>query len=906
MPTSLPSDITNHPMLNSRPGAAVTIELNFVGLDVNEAPGLRWNGYPETRWPRFSTRGVGVVATGDWTNDELRVINELHAMVSEVFKGWDINVTTVPGTVMRSIPPGRSMRCTLSSSQVANGLNFTLRSPNFASSLVDCVVIDPSILSNFTLEWAETPGVNVRVPWDYLRVVVHEIGHCLGMAHNADLTADGEVAREYGYGPYPNKPPVTPGQVLLSEPETFKAVPVMGSSLTLQVGTDGKRYTPARAIFWPGYASGKRLPFRQQETDLIESSFNGAAIVSEADRLPLGSQLSLTSTRFVSVIAHQGGTVGHVVSVTATGTLNVAIAPAVFSPLDYTFAVIDPSGTEITNSYQTRYATADGAAIFDTSVGSGRASFAVGVTPGRYVLRLRSFGRDHDRGTATVSFTGVAHTLETSPPSSLILLGVYVRWLAQGLGANVRMVFDRPVSIASAASNRASWIRCGGKRLTLKGSLAIAGNVVDTLVAPADIVDSPGANTASLAASEWGASSILGTIDPRAIAGRAFKGVSSVSIASITQPGASQASVALEVASEAFLGYPIFVVGDDIRVKTVNPDGVVRSYGARPSPSSTNRQTVNVYLGGEHKAMMSVEATVFDHLGNSASATGSFMQIGGAEVEQVEWIGESVSGITTTWQTEFTFASRISGGDPIISTQLVESGSASSDPVFATSSIGGVAPVLISVGAGSAANKLRVSFTFLATSTPSLGVWDYILPSEAQSPLLEGRFIPAAASVRIRRNRFVRVALGAVEELPNGTWEGYFEITADAAWTPNGDEFGPLYLVYFASSPGYRPEDVDDFFFNAGLTTFTEQVNDTTARIYFSANVDPNTKRYLVFDVTGWGTGVPFMFSGFANGFDVIPVRSLRLNDSAAWDVEPPPPTEERSPATRRLLFTRF
>jgi len=173
--------LTNLPLLNSRPGAPVSVILKMDGY-TDDDPG----------WIAFRNRGSGPIVTpafdldGDpltFNNEELRQIEEIWYRVAEDFSPLNINVTTIAPPVLNNFEHVMV---------VIGGSN------DWAPAAGGWGVVD-----GFSTGGANTNYVFSGLffnPHQIASAASHESGHTFGLRHQSLYDADGNKTEEYNPG----------------------------------------------------------------------------------------------------------------------------------------------------------------------------------------------------------------------------------------------------------------------------------------------------------------------------------------------------------------------------------------------------------------------------------------------------------------------------------------------------------------------------------------------------------------------------------------------------------------------------------------------------------------------------------------------------------------------------------
>jgi hypothetical protein len=211
------------PILNSDPGAAASLYLNFSGMYEPT-----WGAYSNVNTPQFHLDGAGP----GFTPTEVGVINEVWARVSEIYSPFNINVTT-------SAPPdlshGRTQIVAIGGSYndwfhvAAGGISYVGSFSNPSLPNVSHVFVDG------------TAGVA-----QYIAIAAaHEAGHGFGLNHQSTFDAAGNVVQEYN-------------------PGNSATAPILGLA-----------YSAARALWWVGPSDTGHGAAIQDDEAVIAGPANG-------------------------------------------------------------------------------------------------------------------------------------------------------------------------------------------------------------------------------------------------------------------------------------------------------------------------------------------------------------------------------------------------------------------------------------------------------------------------------------------------------------------------------------------------------------------------------------------------------------------------------------------------------
>lgn len=334
------SPISSIPQLSSKAGAAATIYLDF-------------NGHTQSSWGQWSNAITPVYSRDadrtTFSSTELSSIQEIWARVSEDFAPFNVNVTTVQ-------PPSFADRVAV---RVAIGGNW---SDWFGQQAGGVAYVGSFANSAPNTAYVFSDALGMGNPRYVAEAVSHEVGHTLGLSHQATWSGN-TLVDEYSSG-------------------TSAWAPVMG------VG-----YNSARTTWHNGTTSNGPSSY-QDEMAIIAGSTNGFGYVTDdagntqatATVLTVSggsvSRAGLISTN-TDTDVYRFATTGGVVS------LNVAVAS--------TGANLD-SVVELRNSSGTLIASGNSS----TSLNS---SLSASVASGTYYVTVKSSGGYGNVGSYTLSGT---------------------------------------------------------------------------------------------------------------------------------------------------------------------------------------------------------------------------------------------------------------------------------------------------------------------------------------------------------------------------------------------------------------------------------------------------------------------------------------------------------------------
>lgn len=403
------------PLLDSRPGAAYTLYLNFGGFDYTGT----WAGLTPGSTPAYT-----VDADPNFTNAELTQIREIWSRAAEKYAAFNVNVTTVDPAAAAGQAGSDTQRQAYYDSQprmmhqVIGGDGSWYGDPDTVG------VSYRSVAASFTTggrhtNWTFAANyVDDGVP--YLsgigETVAHENGHALRLEHQS----------------------LWSGTVKLSEydPGDAARAPIMGYSDDAarglwRRGTDTDRNTqndPAELLRNTGIAGdgvagyldsgightrGTATPLPVQGTGIDFTAAKGVITPNSADPNPLGEQ-NYTKDYFTFTVAD--GTADLSVSLHSGRS---TLTPGVADPgatLDATLRLLDADGFVLVESNQSTFLES----IVRSELGAGT-----------YYLEIASAGADEryfDMGsyflTGSLAFTPVPEPAAVLAVAGLTLFGV--------------------------------------------------------------------------------------------------------------------------------------------------------------------------------------------------------------------------------------------------------------------------------------------------------------------------------------------------------------------------------------------------------------------------------------------------------------------------------------------------
>lgn len=171
------SPLASLPLLNSYPGAAAQLYLDFDGDSART-----WGDFYATRTPAYDVDGDA----STFSDAELVAINEIWERIAEKYSPFNINVTTVnPGTLAN----GYALRVVIGgdgtwTEQSCGGLAYV---GSFTNS-------DPNTVYVFSDNLAGGQPIYVA------EAAAHEAGHAFGLDHQSLYNSRGHLVEEYNSG----------------------------------------------------------------------------------------------------------------------------------------------------------------------------------------------------------------------------------------------------------------------------------------------------------------------------------------------------------------------------------------------------------------------------------------------------------------------------------------------------------------------------------------------------------------------------------------------------------------------------------------------------------------------------------------------------------------------------------
>ncbi|MCA9035927.1 MAG: pre-peptidase C-terminal domain-containing protein, partial [Planctomycetaceae bacterium] len=385
--------LTSIPQLSSLPGAPVTIYLDFDGhTETQDWPGARSDGQT----------GAIITPVFDIDNDfttfsdeELRLIEEVWYRVAEDYAPFNVNVTTIdPGSYND-----------FSAVLVSIGGNGSwIGSPGgiaFVNSFNNSAVNTCYVFSDNTAFGSPIHAKGMAL------AASHEVGHMLGLLHHSVYDANGNQTAQYDSG-RPDLGPIM-GAPYNSERETWSSAPDSNGPTSIQDD-----------LVYMTRAQNLTFAFRQDDhgnsisnatpLDSTVPDVSGSGIIERNDDVDFFSFETDTGT----------------VSFDATGLDLAAIYSGLNvnagTNLDLVLSLYDSNGTLIAT---------------DNPTNSLSASLSASVSAGTYYIAVSGTGQYGALGSYTLSGTVIPlPTIPTmlSPTGTLSILNPTFQW-SQGSGA---------------------------------------------------------------------------------------------------------------------------------------------------------------------------------------------------------------------------------------------------------------------------------------------------------------------------------------------------------------------------------------------------------------------------------------------------------------------------------------
>jgi fibronectin type 3 domain-containing protein len=347
--------LTSIPVLNSLPGAAASLYLDFVGhFDAS------WGGYTNITTPAFDQDGDPTT----FSDGELSTIQSVWQSVSEDYAPFKINVTTVQPA---SLADGVGMLVAIGGNGAWTGATYggIAYVDSFTNSIANTVFVFSANLSNGYAKYVADAAA-------------HESGHSFGLQHQSQYDASGNKLNEYYTGPGDG------------------TAPIMGNS-----------YSAPRSLWWDGTSSISSTTI-QDDMAVIAKSANkfgyraddyGNTATTAAPLAVSGNQLSgsgiINSTSDVDDFSFN----------TDAGAISLSVnVLANYNDLDVRLELRDSGGSLIASASPT---DSFGATINATVAG------------GSYRLVVASSGGYGNLGQYTVSGTVIAPTGGVNAPTNL-------------------------------------------------------------------------------------------------------------------------------------------------------------------------------------------------------------------------------------------------------------------------------------------------------------------------------------------------------------------------------------------------------------------------------------------------------------------------------------------------------
>jgi len=295
--------LTAIPALNSLPGAAVSLYLDFDGHFESQ-----WGSFSNVTTPVYDQDGD----TSTFSDGELASIQRIWEHMAEDYAPFDVNVTTVdPG----DFGNGEALRVSIGGNGSWTGGNYggVAYVDSFTNSIANTVYVFSDNLGNGNAKYTAQASS-------------HEAGHGFGLRHQSSYDADGNKVADYYQGPGDGR------------------APIMGNS-----------YYATRGLWW--YGTSTSATTYQDDMAVLARSTNGFGYRADdhgdspVGATPLdvaGSQVSstgiITTTADADYFSFQ----------TDTGQITVSVdVHAGVNNLDASLALYDASGNLIASAAPT-------------------------------------------------------------------------------------------------------------------------------------------------------------------------------------------------------------------------------------------------------------------------------------------------------------------------------------------------------------------------------------------------------------------------------------------------------------------------------------------------------------------------------------------------------------------------
>lgn len=173
------------PVLNSLPGAAISLYLDFDGDYESQ-----WGSYGSVATPAFDQDGN----PGSFNTSELATIREIWQYVAEDYAPFQVNVTTVEPT---SFANGAAIRVAIGGDGAWLGGQYGGISyiDSFSNSMPNTVFVFAENLGNGNAKYVGDAAS-------------HEAGHAFGLVHQSEYDANGVKIEDYSTGPGDGRAPL--------------------------------------------------------------------------------------------------------------------------------------------------------------------------------------------------------------------------------------------------------------------------------------------------------------------------------------------------------------------------------------------------------------------------------------------------------------------------------------------------------------------------------------------------------------------------------------------------------------------------------------------------------------------------------------------------------------------------